>query len=299
MNDDNRPDTINMLLDIEKFSGEHSGRMMPIIIFLVLAGLPPLIVVYYFIGRINISWFILPYIIYVARLAMIILGKERLRVENYKRQLHDVYSSTYDLFNIKTIHDDGCIEYTNGTVAYCFVGSNGDSMDEIVRAQIVRRFLVDLNREFTTDIYVQNISNSIDLSNRYDGVKLFNDGEVAKDFISLIDHNRELIYNKSLISRVVFVVKGRRKDFKLMKESIETTSSSSEAKIFKTLELADKDLARSIISRDIDTYIDYEEIVQKKYRTGQYLDSEVIGYDLVEKEVEEHVEIERGFMVRE
>lgn len=296
-----KPDTINMLLDIEKFSGEFSGRMTPVLVFLLLAGAPALIFVYLFVGKINILYLLPFYIIYVIRLAMITVGKESKRVEEFKRQLHDQYSSALDLINIKTIHPDGCLEYINNTTAYLVIASNGSYIDELQRAQIVRRFILKISDGYNIDILVQNIVASDELSRRYDGVKFYSNAEVANDFIEIIDHNREIISSNSLITQVVFIVKSRKSDYKKLKETVESAINSQDAKAFKALTLATDKEVYSILSRDIDAYLDFNEMQRKKYRKGNYYGSEVIGYDLHEVKEDKKVDTseERGFMIRE
>jgi hypothetical protein len=301
MDEDNqqRPDTINMLLDIEKFSGEHVGRITPVLVFLLTAGLPVLILMYLFVGKVNLLYFLPFWIVYAIKIGLITVGREAKRVEEFKRQLYDQYSSSLDLMNIKTVHDDGCVEYVNGNVSYYVVATNGNLTDELMRAQIVRKFFIQLNEGYIVDIHVHNIVASDELANRYQGVKLFSDGEAAKDFISLIDHNRLIISNNSLITQVVFIVKAKKKEYRKLKENIETALASEDAKVFRGLKLSSFEEVEVILSRDIDAYVDFQEMQRKKYRSGNYFGSKVAGYDLTEEIKKEDETEERGFMIHE
>ncbi len=297
MAEDKRPTTINTLLDVERFTGENTGRMFPILLFLVVSGLPGIIYVYALIPVISFWLYILFEIVWSTIWGLVIIGEQSKKVDQFKRQLYDIYSSVYKLMRIKTIHEDGCIEYINNTVAYVVTASNGSSIDQLVRARIVSRFLTQLGSEYVPDIYIQNVSSDEELANRYAGVKLFNDNDVAKDFIDIIDYNRKFVTTNSLIVRIIFVIKARRSEWKDLQKSVASALSSDDARIFKTLQLADKASVEKIISRDINAYVDFEEMNRMKYNTGTYFGSKVIGYDLEKNSVDEESSEERGFMV--
>lgn len=292
---------VGMLLDPDNFYGESQGRMGPLIKFLVIAGAPALVYAYFFLGKLPL-WLIIPvYIIYVTRVAMITLGREKERVAQYKKQLNDEFASTYDLVQIKTLHPDGCCEYTGNKVAYFIVSTNKTSYDDIVWSQEVARFLSLLTSEFEVDIYVQNITDVKALDERYDGVKLFADQSVAKDFIDIIDHNRSQVYSTSLLTKTIYVVRGFRSDWEKIKKCCNNAVHSTTARIFKNVHIANDIEVNDILSRDINGLINLPELMQNKYCTHQYYGSKVLAYDDDDKVAEEKKQevaatTGRGFM---
>lgn len=291
---------VGMLLDPDNFYGEHEGRMGPLIKFLVIACAPALVYAYFFLGKLPL-WLVIPvYIIYVIRVAMLTLGREKERVIQYKKQLNDEFASTYDLVQIKTLHPDGCCEYTGNKVAYFIVSTNKTSYDDIVWSQEVSRFLSLLTSEYEVDIYVQNITDVKALDERYNGVKLFADPIVAKDFIDIIDHNRSQVYSTSLMTRTIFVVRGYRSDWEQIKKCCNNAVHSTVARIFKNVHVANDLEVNDILSRDINGLINLPELMQNKYCTHQYYGSKVLAYDdteAVEPQKKEAASTtNRGFM---
>lgn len=289
---------VGMLLDPDHFNGEHEGRLGPILKFLVIAFAPALVYAYFFLTLLPL-WVILPvYIIYIIRVAMLTLGREKERVIQYKKQLNDEYASTYDLVQIKTLHPDGCCEYTGNKVAYFIVSTNKTSYDDIVWSQEVTRFLNLLTAQYEVDVYVQNITEIRALEDRYSGVKLFVDKSVAKDFIDIIDHNRSQVYKNSLLTKTIYVVRGPRGDWEEIKKCCNNAIHSTVARVFKNVHIANDLEANDIISRDINGLVNLPELMQNKYCTHQYYGSKVLAFDDedVEEVIAEDAYEDRGFM---
>jgi hypothetical protein len=273
-----KQETINMLLDVDNYYGEHEGRLAPVLIFLSVAATPVLLYAYLSFP-ISAKIFFPIYGVFVIRMALIIIGRERERLVHFKKQLYDVYSSIYELLNIKTIHDDGCVEYVNGKVGYMLVVVNGTVLDDIQRSQMVMEFLTLLGSDYDMDVLVQNITETKALENRYKGVKLFSSPEAAQDFVDIIDHNRKIVYASSLLTRTIFFVKGAKSQWKDIKKNLDMAKFSQQAKAFKEVHIADKDEVVEILSRDVNGTVDLDVMLQKKYATGEYFGSHVVGYD--------------------
>lgn len=298
MDEDKEQPKVGMLLDPDNFNGEHEGRMGPLIKFLCIAGAPALVYAYFFLGKLPL-WLIIPiYVIYVIRVAMLTIGREKERVAQYKKQLNDEYASTYDLVTIKTLHPDGCCEYVGNKVAYFIVSTNKTSYDSIVWSQEVTKFLKMLTTKYEVDVYVQNITEVSALEERYSGVKLFTDASVARDVIDIIDHNRAQVYKNSLLTRTIYVVRGPRSEWEDIKKCCNSAVHSTTARIFKSVYIADENQANDILSRDINGYVNLPELMQNKYCTHQYYGSKVLAFDdeaVIEEKSEEDLE-NRGFM---
>lgn len=294
-NEDDRK--VSMLLDISNFYGEHEGRLGPTLKFLLIGGAPLLIWVY--IGFIIPAAIFFPiWIIWVIRVALITVGKEGERLAQFKKQLYDQYSSTSDLLNIRTVHPDGCIEYVNGTVAYAVIAANGTSYDPTFRAQQVQDFLGLFGKERDIDVYVQNITEMKSLEERYNNVKLFVDEDAARDFIDIIDHNRNVVYSQSRLTRTVFIVKARRNDWVKLRDDCKVAAYSASAKAFKSVRVATRDDVQDILNTDIRGVVDLDALLQQKYASHQYFKSKVLYFDEAPaEENDKQNNEERGFML--
>ena len=125
MNDDRK---VSMLLDIDNFYGEHEGRLGPTLKFLLIGGAPLLLWVY--TGFLIPAFLFFPlWVVWLVRVGLITLGREKDRLVQFRKQINDDYASIYELLHIKTIHPDGCIEYVNGMVAYAVIAVNGTTYD--------------------------------------------------------------------------------------------------------------------------------------------------------------------------
>ncbi len=280
--------TIGMLLDIEHIYGQHESRIGPIITSLCIAGIPPCLYVYF--GWFNYIpiWIAIPIEIFIIiRVIMMIQGRESYRLKMYKRQLFDEFTSTSKYMNIKTIHDDGLIEYLNGNVSYlvcCFNGSNSNPVQHSVS---VRKFLTSLIGDYNFDIYIHNINTTPELREYYKKVSQFNRNSSATNFIKIIDYNLQLVQDNSLVQCTIYALKGRRSDWKDMKKQIDTACHSQIARVYKTcFRVDDPYVVSDIIDRNIDSTMNIQELLRSKYATGNYDTSKVIIYDLPEdKEV--------------
>lgn len=273
--------TISMLLDVDHFFGEHQGRLGPVLIFLCIGLSPALLYGYYGLYMfIPIAVFIPVFLIFLMRVAMLTLGHEKDRLKHFRQRLLDIYSLVYSMIRIKTKHEDGGVEFIDGSIRYIIVTYNGSCEDKQIRSQQIKKFLDIAVGNFSYDIHIQNVIEAQTLSNRYNKVKLFANAQAAQDFIDIIDHNRNTVRKSSLLTKTIIVIKGKRSDWKEISTNIQTALKSTAAKAFKTVYLVtDKDEVEAIISRDIDGLINLDEMLRKKYRTGNYRGSKVLSYD--------------------
>lgn len=294
MNDN---ETIGMLLDIDHYYGESEGRLGPTIKFLVI-GLGPILVWTYFGFPLPVWLFWPAEVIWLVRVGLITLGREKERLIQYRRQLNDDYSSSEELLRIKTVHDDGCVEYINGRVSYFIVASNGTSYDPIARSKMLREFFSMFQRDFDIDLYLQNLTELKSLEERYSHVKLFTDEDAAKDFIDIIDHNRQLVYSGSRLTRIVIAVKAGKGYWTEVRDSCKQACFSGAAKAFKDVHVATRNEVLDIINTDVRTYVGVDDILQRKYATHNYFGSRVLYFgDKKEDGTDALAGEERGFMV--
>lgn len=288
---------VAMLLDIDTFYGESEGRLGPWVKMLCI-GLLPIFLWAWF--SLPIPWFILwPFeVIWFIRVAMITIGREKQRLAQFRKQLNDDYSSISELLRIKAIHQDGCVEYTNGRIAYFLVAANGTFYDPLARSKTVREFFGQLGGDFDIDIYIQNVTELKSLEQRYNNVKLFVDSEAAKDFIDIIDHNRGVVYSESRLTRVVFAVKSYKSNWTAVRDSCKQACYSAASRAFKDVHIATAEEVQELVDTDVRGYVDINGVLQQKYATHQYHGSRVLffGEEPVIEEDPRNME-ERGFHV--
>ena len=116
-------ENINTLLNIDSVFGEYEGHVLPIILTIGLAALPLLAWLFLLQGTfIKLWWVIVFDLLWTGRWALIILGKEKQKMQFYEQQKVDEYKSSDELVHANHVHDDGLIEYDNGQVAYIVSG---------------------------------------------------------------------------------------------------------------------------------------------------------------------------------
>lgn len=274
-------EVIQMLLDVDHFFGEHEGRLAPKVIFLLVALLPAVIYVYFGLFLfIPIPIFVAVLIIWIIRMALLIIGQENRRLYFYRKQLHDEYSSMYELLKIKRVHEDGLVEYLNGKVTYFVVAYNGNDNDRLIHSSMCEKFLLSAFLDKDYDMYVKNITSTETLASRYKDIKIFGDREAAQDFLDIIDFNSQIVRENSVMQKIIFQVKGYRSDWKEMKLAIDGAIHSESAKAFKTVyRVSSKSEIDEILSMDLDGYIEIESMMRNKYCTGEYHGSKVLCYD--------------------
>ena len=273
--------TIDMLLDVDHYYGEHEGSMGNKIIYLLVAGIPLVLYIYFGLFYVIPTAVFIPiWFVYAIRMALLIIGDESTRLKYFRKMIHDVFSSLYDILRITRVHEDGLIEYLGGTVTYLVVAYNGNDEDRMRHAATMAKFIESCAGDRDYDIYIQNIVETQSLRERYKNVKLFGDIQAAQDFVDIIDYNSQMVEENSTLQKIVFAFKGSKSDWKEMKMSIDGAIHSKSSKCFKTVyRVTDKDECEEIMSRDLDGIISISEIMRKKYCTNNYFGSKVLCYD--------------------
>lgn len=272
---------IDMLLDIEHYYGQHEGTIGNKVLFVVVAAVPLVIFVYFgLFYYIPVAVFAPLWILYAIRVGLYILGDEPTRLKFFRKMLHNVFSTLFDLLRITRVHEDGLVEYLGGTVGYFVIAYNGDSEDHLQHSAAVSKFIESCTENRDFDIYIQNISEVSGLASRYKNVKLFTDNDAASDFMEIIDYNSKIVNESSTMQKIVFFFKGYKGDWKELKMSIDGACNSKIARCFKTVyRVSSQDELEEILGRDLDGVISIQDIMRKKYCTGEYYGSRVLCYD--------------------
>lgn len=289
------------LLDIEHYYGVSEGRLMPTIIFLFV-GLAPAFVYLYYSLYLYIPLFIsLPlWLIWLIRSAMIIIGREKERINQFKERLLDKFQSISRIIRVKTIHPDGCVEMLSGVVKYYVVCYN-KTIDSIIDQSVqLRQFQESLIGKYDFDIIVQNLTSIDAIEDRYDTLDFKGNTSIAEDFIEIIDYNRNIVNKSSKLTRTVYVIRGTKSEWKNIKSQIESTLNSEAVKSYKTAYvLTDRLEIEKLMSRDINGDIDIDKLTVEKYKTNDFHGNKVNYYDeLVEDNNKETEDVVNSFHVR-
>lgn len=288
---------INHLLDVDDFYGEHRGRLGPVLLFLTLGAIPPLIFIYFLYGKVPIAIFLIFYIPFLVRLGLRILGREKERLVYFKRALYDEFSSIADIIKVDTVHDNGCLEYNNGRICFCIIVENGTCLDSVAYTQALNQIISLLStNESLVDIRIYNETNPDMIALKYRNANAFQDSEMAKDYISILEYNEKLVEASSIVTTTVLCVQGSKQDWKSILNNIESVLRTGAAKMFKDIHLASKDEMLNILSRDINTTVNLDLLQQIQFSTGDYDTSRIVGFDVSDDSVNEVKEDTVSFM---
>lgn len=273
--------TIGMLLDIEHLYGEHEGRLAPVLMTILLCLAAPLLYVYFGLFNIIPIWLFAPIAIIIAiYVVLLIPGRQNYRVKMFKRRLNDEYTSVADLMNIVQIRDDGLVVYPQDIVFYAVCCYNGTVENELSRTQELRKFLNTLLGEFEFDTYIMNVNNTEPLRQYYSKTHQFGKNDAGRNFVRIIDNTVKLTKENSMVQCTVYCIKGRLSDWKQIRTQIDSAIRSSSAKCFKTVyRVTDPETLHDIIDMDADTNVNVEELLRRRYQTGEYGSSKVLAYD--------------------
>lgn len=287
-------------MDINNFVGAAEGRAGPWIMCLCI-GLGPLVFFPYLLQFLPLLAVCIPELIWFVVVLAYTVGDHRNRVAKFKALLKDENTSTYSLYNVKKIWENGCIEYVTRKVSYMIVCENSERMDnEEMSRQLELLYNQFFNRKYKVDLYFQNVEISSTLAKRYNSAKNIKDAEVRGDYIKIIDHNIHLSATKSRLMRTIILISGSRHEYKDILNFIHEALGSASTRVFKSIKLyTDQELIENIFSRDLDTYIDFSTLLRNKYKSEKFYGSKIIGYDIQNVKVTENKKINtRGFMVR-
>lgn len=278
---------IGMLLDINNLYGQHQGRLTPWLLVAALGLSPTLFYVYQSLWLyVPLQIFIPLNVLLIIRLIMIFPGRERYRLEIYRRQIHDTYAETASLLNIKMIHPDGLIEFTNGKVMYLVAAYNGTVDNVEVQSAQYGKFIAGLTAGYEYDMYIHNTCDSEYLRKYYEKINQFPHNNSASNFAKMIDYSIDLSKETSLVQQTIFAIRGGKSDWKKMKKQIDSILSSRLARCYKSVyRVGDMDSINEVFNRDSDSVVHLEELMRRKYATGDYATSRVLVYDLPDDQV--------------
>lgn len=282
--------TINMLMNVNNYFGEHEKRLMPLIVFLLISAAPVLL--YTFVLQFYISLKVLCVfeVLWIARMALFILGKENEKLVQFEIEQNSIYATADSLIQISNVNPDGLIEYTTGQVAYIISGYFMDYVDEESLNIDIQNFLRQL-RGYDYDIYSHMVIDEYRCQNHFEGLKVYTEKEAVQQRMLFYQDQDEYASRNSEAFRISILVKGSRYAWKTMKVFLEKLVCSEYAECWKEIELCDEEMVNDIMSRDICMDVDVFDMLVRKYNNNNYEGSKVLFYgDNVPEEYRQHSE---------
>jgi len=269
--------TINMLMNIDNYLGEHEGRLVPIILFLAISAAPFLLYAVMLQGVIPFKFMILFEVVWTARVGLYILGDENNKLEQYKLKRQNVYATADQIIRVSNINEDGLIEYSNGRIAYIISGYLLDYIDEESLSIDFQAFLQQL-RGYEYDILNHMVVDEYRLQNNCSGISTYKDAQVLRERMIFYQAQDEYCAKNSEAFRISFLIKGSKYDWKNMKTKLEELVGSEFAYCWKEITVCDREQVCDIMSRDLCLDVDIYGMLVYKYKNEEYYGSEVLFY---------------------
>lgn len=269
---------INTLLSIDTIFGDHQSSMIPILLLIASGGVPLLVWVLVLMPFIPFKWFVGPWIIFTARMAMITVGKEKKIIAAYLEQRNDVYKQATDIVHTNNIYDDGLIEYSNGTVGYILTGFPKGYLSDKKFSVDFEDFLNELD-QWSVDYYLHNSLDELLCEDLLPNLTCYKDDQVIQDRIDFYAYQDEYSRSNSGLYRYSFLVTCGKADWKRMKQHLNEVVSSQLAQCFNELTLCTKADMNDLINRDLCSYIDLIKMITQKYENADYGKAQVLWYD--------------------
>lgn len=290
--DISQKEKINMLTPINNIFGTHESRVSPVLAYLAVAVFPVLVYITYLPFWIPIWLFVIFEVLWAARWALKLLGKEDARLEEYRKSSKNIYENSKDLVKIAHCYDGGMIEYQNGTITIVLTGYTRMYANDNVYSSDLERFMAQLDK-YTPDVYLHQVVGEDNLQDASENLRVYDDKEFMEQRSDLYAYNDNFVNTNSKLWRFTFAVKAYKHNWKTTEEDLEAVINSAVAKrVFFYIEIAKKDVVSSIASRDIGAYLSIDELLRDKYVNDNYDGSRVLFYgdDVPEEYKEEFVQ---------
>ena len=285
---------INVLFNIDHYRGDHKGRLGPMLLCVIIC-VAPFVLYTFLLSTFVPLWVIIVFeVVWSTRVSLYILGNEQQKLAIYlgrqkaarederfgiySRELNKSYDSISRIVKLTNCTEDGLCEYMNGNVAYMLVGYINTYADNDVFSVDMEDFLADLGRDFTYDIYMHNVYGENMLQNDLSALTNYTDNDFVVERRKMLCLQDDVANKKTLLYRYVFLVKARRPDWKLLREHVNNIVNVYNAKLFNSLKVANRQEVSDILSRDITSYVDLQQMLEDKYIVENYNGAKVLFY---------------------
>lgn len=273
-------DKINILLNTDNFYGKFTGGLSRVLIFILVASVPFMVYSLLLINFLSIKIFLPIYILYVIRVALLILGREKERLNAFIKQRNDEYATANDLIQIADIHEDGLIEYQDGMVCYIIQAFSYSYIDDNKYSKDLEEFISKLTNKYEVDIYGHVVVGEYDIKQEdLEKLRVYSDKEFLKERLEFYKYQDRYANEHSTLYRLNFVVRDYKSGWVKMKQELDGIIKSDLVQCFDLVKLCNKQEANDVISRDITLYVDLGEMLRAKHKSDNYFGSKVLFFD--------------------
>lgn len=268
---------INILANVDSYFGEHQGRLAPWLAFLGLAAIPPILYAVWFIGVIPFKYVVIFEVLFVFRIALKILGKEKQKLKVFIASREDEYAAADDIIRVTGIQEDGLVEFENGIVMFIISACTRTYFNEDELARDLETFLHQIDG-FEYDVHCHLVVNETRLQDSLEGCNVYSDKKLLEERMQLYVYQDEKCSERSQLYRINILVKSNMYNWKKMKAVLTAVVNSSYANVFKECYVCDAVQAKEVMSRDLFTFIDFDKALQRRYNNEEYYNSTVYKY---------------------
>lgn len=269
---------INTLLNVDNIFGTYENRVAPFILTILLGSIPLFIWLFFLQGTPIKLWMaIVLTLLCMGRFALIFIGKEKEKLQSYSARRNDAYLESKDLINVTDIID-GLIMYTSGRVSFIVYGYLKGYLDDDILSVELERFMDELD-SFDWDMNLYNITDELMCTNNLPNLRRYKDRETILQRINFYKYQDDWTAKNTEMYEIVFLVKAKKYNWKHLKSKLTELVNSDVAKCFNEIYIADTKAVIDIMSRDIETHVDLNEMLLNKLDDGEITGARVLFYD--------------------
>lgn len=273
----NKPN-INTLLNVDNIFGTYENKVAPFILTVLLGSIPLFIWLLFLQGTPIKMWMaILATVLLMGRLALIFIGKEPEKLKSYSARRNDAYLESKDIINVTDIID-GLIMYTSGRVCYVVYGYLKGYLDDDLLSVELEKFMDELDK-FDWDMNLYNITDELLCTHELPLLKRYKDKETILQRINFYKYQDDWTAKNTEMYELVFIVKARKYNWKHLKAKLTELVNSDVARCFNELYIAGTQEVVQIMSRDIEAYVDLNEMLLNKMQNDEITGARVLFYD--------------------
>lgn len=278
-------DKINILLNVSNFYGKHTGNISRILLF-CLSAFAPLLLYALLIQGVPVSAagviskvFFIVYIPYVIKMALITIGREKERLDAYVKRLNDEYATAKELIRFSDVHEDGLIEYQNGTICYVIQAYGYSYMDDNKYSKDLEEFISKLTYNYDVDVYGHLVTGELGTKQEdLEKLRVYTDKEFMHERLEFYKYQDEYTNRNTKLYRLNFVVRSYKNKWGKLKKDITTLLASEYIQCFDYVKLCNKQEVIDVASRDITLYVDLGEMLRSKHSSDNYFGSKVLYF---------------------
>ena len=276
---------MNTLMHIGNIFGQYEGRVAPYIFTLLIGSIPLWIWLFFLQGTPIKLWMALVAMgLLMFRMALIFIGKEREKMAFYVARRSNAYMASKDLVNIVNIYDDGLIEYASGRVAYIVSGFLKGYLNDDKLSIDFERFLDELDY-FNWDMNLYNVADELKCTNSLPSLRRYVDRDVIMERMNFYKYQDDWTAKNTQMYQVVFVIKARKDNWKNMRAKLEELLDSDISNCFNEISIADNLGVNRILSRDVVTFVDLNDMLIEKFTEDTVKGARVLFYDDAEEQI--------------